>query len=49
MKIRDIIDYYKHLQEQGISPRYDWSYYEDKINKFLEQKVEIKKGEHDED
>jgi hypothetical protein len=49
MKVIDIINYYKHLCEQDISPRFDWSYYESEVHKFLNQEVEIKKGVSDED
>ena len=48
MKIKNIIDYYEYLKSKGISPRYDWSYYANEINKWLSKEIEYvnKKGEN---
>lgn len=48
MKVKDIIEYYKYLKNQKISPRYNWSYYADVIDNWLNKEVEYvnKKGEN---
>lgn len=47
MKVIDIINYYKYLCKQDVSPRFDWSYYDSEIHQFLNQEIEIVKEEED--
>ena len=48
MKVKDIIEYYKYLKSQSISPRHNWSYYADTIDNWLNKEIEYveKKGEN---
>ena len=48
MKVKDIIEYYKYLKSQKISPRYNWSHYADTIDNWLNKEIEYvdKKGEN---